>query len=266
MVACVPLARQPERCFDLTIPAIDSETLPPSLWGAIRLDLKPDTTRPTLFDVPADGWAAEYAVERDVAHDGKVLENGKKTYSGAAAAVLRGALGPLSEVERQGWLRREFRSMFGMDLDPQMVSSGLDDAAGPVTVQWSVAYPDGQRVDMAGEIRWRETPLVALTDQLVCRNEHHPYPVTGTHAVVRVRYRLPLGYAVDQVGATLAFESHYGNLSRSYRIDADRRSVVATTDLHVSDALIRRDSIRAFNRFMGEIDDESRPWFSVIRP
>jgi hypothetical protein len=259
MVACVQLPDQDQRCVDLTDPYTDVSAANPGLQGTVRLVIDGRARPPGRFPEERYRWRMEVRNVNTFPGDGRIIEHQETRYPGACGVALRSILAPKSRKERRKWLLDRFHSAVNGEVDPQFVVFGIDDPGQLMTIQNRTEYEgvvEGDRVGAYGEI---EPWLRKLVLDFHRNDRHYDYRFPGLSYRGETVFELPEGQSVAYRGASVDFESEFGDLQRRYHVDNARLTV--RTQLRIPAALIAVDRLADFTGFLEAVTAESHLWF-----
>jgi hypothetical protein len=186
-----------------------------------------------------------------------LVETVTQRYLGAAATIMRNVLRPLPRSERHRWVEEQYRRVMGEDAQPRVEIRGLD-AVGALEIVSTTEFPLTSSLSGVYE---SDTWLVDFGSSLSTLNRHHPYLHQGALITSRARYQLCPTRNIAFVGATLDFESEFGQLRREYETEDD--AVLVTSTLDVPRAKITVRDIERYNRFLRSVLEQSKIWFEL---
>lgn len=261
MLACVKSVQAGEICVDLTDPDTGGGHLPYALQGAVALAVGHDAIAPHNLASETFTWVAQTTADNRLHADGSVLESLARTYDTHWAAEVRRALAVKSQEERVRWLQDNYRSVMGDKAKPAFSVQGLETPDSGITLASTAEYRNVFDPALLKIYRDYEPWLNSLAKDVRSRNQYYPYSFKGIHYRSEIRYRLPDGKSVGNIGPKADYLSRWGSLHRYYRQDGD--SVTAYTDLQMPRAEVPVDKFAEFNRFLELAGQETRISFSL---
>lgn len=261
MVACVTLDSGDEFCVDLTDPHNPYRNLSSSLSGAIRLDLIDGPASLGQFGRPRFSWVVDLDSEIRMTADGDIEERHTRVYDGPYAGDLRSALVARDRWQRREWLLGQYHETISDAADPEFDVKGLDDPSAPLTIRSSAVYSGVFDPDGPPALTERQGWLIYEAASAQTGNRHHGYRFPGLRYRERMTIHMPPGREIGHPGATIDFESTFGDFRRWSEPDGDVLNV--TTEVSIPSRYISRDRIDAFNRFIGHINDNALIFYSA---
>ncbi|MDJ0944651.1 MAG: DUF3857 and transglutaminase domain-containing protein [Kiloniellales bacterium] len=269
MVACARLPDAeggPEReiCVDLTDPYSAYSVPYRSVQGAIRLDIRPESRAPGQMPAADYGWVLTVASNNVLTPEGSFEKDATRTFAGMNAAWLRTRLQTRNPEERQEWLTEDFRDIHTDAVDLISVATeGVERLTDEVTIRTKSVYAESfDPEDLSSFSHW-ETEMFNEARNFRTGNENHPYAFPGLRYHGVNRYTLPEGHRVVHAGARIDFDSAFGRLTRSYRIEG--QSLEVTTELRMPRQRIPTESIPSFNAFIEHITDHAKIAFDIAK-
>lgn len=263
MVACVRISPDKELCSDLTDPYSDYDVSLDVLGAAVRLDLHAGSRPPSAFAVGLHKREKAVRTEITFGSDGSVRQVETTRYSGALGALARGYLLRLSAQERNRWAREEYDRYYKPRREESYEFDGLDDVSQPVAVRFKAHFNEKLDLTSLETFTDSESWLSHETSSYQTGNTAHDFRFDGLRYHGETIYRLPAGHSPLHTGPRVSFESPYGTLSREYHVSA--RSIRVLTELNMPRAIIPVEKIAEYNRFLDQILDHSRIWFTTER-
>lgn len=260
MIACVKIPE--ERCVDLTATSAEPLTLPSPLAASVRLDLTSGGAEgPTNLPAPQIAWSVRVDIDSEIALDGSVVERGRRSYEGTAAAVQRSQVAGKTREEQLEWARKGLRAAFGETPEPELEIENATESGKPFAVAWRFVRPKVAPLEVPGEWAHYDAFLGFVAQDLRTENKHHASPTSGLRYQGRNRYHLPPNVAPRLWGPAVHYASEFGKLDRVY--SADDGVVTVETVLEVPRGRIEVGDLGRFNRFLTAAGGDSRHWFGL---
>ncbi|TPQ24556.1 DUF3857 domain-containing transglutaminase family protein [Methylomonas koyamae] len=261
MLACVKSVQAGEICVDLTDPDTGGGHLPYALQGSVALAVGRDAVAPHKLGSEPFTWVEQTKADNRLIGDGSVQESLARTYDTHWAAELRRSLSAKPREERERWLHEDYRSVMGDKAKPEFSAQGLEAVDSGVTLASSAEYRNVFDPAMLKIYRDVEPWLNSLVKDVKSRNKYYPYAFKGIHYRSEIRYQLPAGRSVGNVGPKADYLSPWGALHRYYRQEGN--SVTAYTDLQMPRADVPVEKLAEFNRFLELAGQETRISFTL---
>ncbi len=261
LIACVRTG-DPEAvtCVETTDPHTPAGHLPPSLYGAVALDLIETDVRPRTLEAPRIVWQIDVEARNTVPCSGQLTEDLRRQFRGSGAGWLRGLLRSLSLEERQRWLIEDYQVVMGEDWKPEVSVAGLEASDGSVTLTSTTDFGDTQGEEMT-EYTESESWLRYYTNWFHTDNERLPYALRGARIRSLASYQICPRRAVRFHGAELELLSPFGELRRHYRkIDG---GIEVETTLELPTRTVAPEELAGFRRFLSRALDQTGIWFSM---
>ncbi len=261
MIACVDDADHEPICMDLTMPSAVLGELPPTIEGAVALDLTAHTDAPRNLPQSRYAWDLEAVSANQVRCDGSIEEKLERRIAGPGAMLMRKGMNDIVAQDRVRWAEEEFHRVVRRDVKPSISFTGLYDAGKPFIIASDTDFPGARPLAQQTALADWDPWLIDAMRKIRSTNRHHPYRHEGLRLRSHVAYRLCGDVEAFAPGAELDLRSPYGALTRTYRLTPSEVQIDTTLD--VPRIEVSGQELERYNLFLTRAADQSRIWFGL---
>jgi transglutaminase-like putative cysteine protease len=260
MIACLDVGQVERWCVDPTAADLPAHLLPEAIAESVGLARAGGEAR--LVGIASPSFARELRLEAEnrVTCEGAIEETLTRTYRGYWAAHVRSTLKPLTSDRRHTEVVAAYRDVMGEKAEPATRVYELDDPRTPLVIETRTTFGSA----VGPETTYYREPdfwLAFYLGQLTTRNRVHPYRFPGLDFRSRHTFELCPDWKVLFHGPTLAFESRWGSVERSYAIEGSR--VVVDTRVLIARRLLAGEERTRMNALLSRVSADTRIWFRI---
>jgi len=262
VISCVKTKTGAERCFDLTDPFTDSTQLPYYMHGTVGLQLgSGGESQPIQFPTLKYTWSVQFEMNNQLLQDGSLVETFDRSYMNHYGSFFRGKLAHKTNEEKSIWFSDGYKGVMGKTENVKFDATGLDTISGPVIIHSKTKYDNTFKPDNFDQFSEFEYWLRDMMRQFKTNNQQNIYHFDGLSYVSKIKYTLPEGFSVDNVGSSYNYKYEFGGLTRHYVKSEKEVSVI--TEVKIPRVEVDVEKLEVFNQFLEFIAKENKIRFSV---
>jgi hypothetical protein len=263
MIACVNVPGMEDPvCTDQTVPSAGTGSLPPSLYGAVALELREGTAAPVTIPTPEFVWNIGINSENILQCNGDVKEMLIRSFSGPSEVMIRALASALSADERRRWLIDDYKSVVTSKLDPEVSMSGVENVRVPLALKTTTEFLGSLSFEEMQEYVEYDVWLYHYGSSFATTNEKMPFQLKGVRINSNISFHVCPERDIGFLGPTLDFESEFGKLVRRY--EREGAKVMVYTSLELPTQIIAVSQLERYKKFLERALRQTRMWFGIV--